>query len=67
MSSVISVSPITVLAISDTEEMGIDEFYGLFCDARQEGYLLQVPLGEVEVKKGNPNRRLIEDYSYWFW
>jgi len=23
-------------------------------------------LTEVEVGKGNPNRRLVEDYSYWF-
>lgn len=23
------------------------------------------PLDEIEVKKGNPNRRLIADYSYW--
>jgi len=25
------------------------------------------PLGELEVRKGKPNRQLIQDNSYWFW
>ena len=35
---------------------------------RQEEEVEQVcflPLDEIEVKKGSPNRRLIADYSYW--
>jgi hypothetical protein len=41
--------------------------YGLFCEARQGRRHVELPLGEVEVKKGDPNRRPVEDYSYWFW
>ncbi len=29
--------------------------------------LLTLPLGELEVKKGKPNRQLVEAYCYWFW
>ena len=41
--------------------------YGLLCEARAEGRLIEVLLGECEAKKGSPNRRLLTDYSYWFW
>jgi len=44
-----------------------DEFEGLFCTFEDDGDEGEVPLGEVEVKKGNPNRQMVEDYSYWFW
>jgi len=56
---------ITVVALADAEE--IDDMYGLFCQARQGRHPLVVPLGEVEVKEGDPNRELVADYSYWFW
>jgi hypothetical protein len=40
--------------------------YGLFCQARVRGRVIDVPLGECEAKKGNPNRQLLKDYAYWF-
>ena len=44
-----------------------DEMCGLLCEARVEGRLTEVPLGECEAKKGSPNRQLLKDYAYWFW
>jgi carbon storage regulator len=26
-----------------------------------------VPLGELEVPRGKPNRQLISDYTFWLW
>jgi hypothetical protein len=51
--------------LADADE--IDELHGLFCEARQGRQPIDVPLGQVEARKGNPNRRLVADYSYWFW
>jgi hypothetical protein len=45
----------------------MDELCGLLCEARVEGRLVEVPLGECEARKGNPNRQLLKDYAYWFW
>ena len=45
----------------------VDEMYGLLCEARAEGRLMEVPLAECEAEKGSPNRQLLKDYSYWFW
>jgi hypothetical protein len=57
---------VTVVGLLDPDDC--DETYGLLCEARQGRRLLEVPLGEIEVKKkGDANRRLVEDYSYWFW
>ncbi len=56
---------ITVLSLLDPDDFPGDE-YGLFCQARRDGERIELPLTEVEVGKGNPNRRLVEDYSYWF-
>jgi hypothetical protein len=44
-----------------------DETYGLLCEARAGGRLIEVPLGECEAGKGGANRQLLKDYSYWFW
>jgi hypothetical protein len=49
------------------DESWADEMSGLLCEARVEGRLIEVPLAECEAKKGNPNRQLLQDYSYWFW
>ena len=49
------------------DEPMIDETYGILCDARFEGQMLTLPLGELDGVKGKPNRQLIEDYCYWFW
>ncbi len=54
---------VTVLGVINPD----DDFYGLFCEVRQEKRLMEVPLGEIEGKEGNPNRQFIEDYCFWFW
>ena len=59
-------STIKITGLADPEE-ACDEMYGLLCEARVEGRLVEVPLAECEAKKGNPNRQLLKDYSYWFW
>ena len=56
---------ITVLGLLDPDEFPGDD-YGLFCQARRDSERIELPLTEVEVGKGNPNRRLVDDYSYWF-
>ena len=56
---------ITVLGLLDPGDFP-DAMYGLFCQARRDGERIELPLTEVEVGKGNPNRRLVKDYSYWF-
>ena len=65
-----SLSSLTVkiTGLSDPQgEPGIDEMYGLFCEARVEGRLTEVALSECEAKKGSTNRQLLNDYAYWFW
>lgn len=57
--------PITVRAILDPDNFPVDE-YGIFCQARRDGKRIELPLTEIEVGEGNPNRRLVDDYSYWF-
>ena len=56
---------VTVLGLLDPDEFS-DDMYGLFCQARRDSERIELPLTEVEVGKGNPNRRIVEDYSYWF-
>ncbi len=59
---------IRITGLGDPEDDPcVDEMYGLLCEARAEGRLIEVPLAECEAKKGSPNRQLLEDYSYWFW
>ena len=50
--------------ISDVPFSDPDETYGLLCEARMEGEVVTLPLGELEDAK--PNRQLIDDYCYWF-
>jgi hypothetical protein len=55
---------VKVIGLGDPdEEPMIDETYGLLCEARLEGEVVTLPLGELEDAK--PNRQLIDDYSYW--
>ena len=55
---------VKVIGLGDPdEEPMIDETYGLLCEARIEGQVVMLPLGELEDAK--PNRRLIDDYCYW--
>ncbi|MGB2820333.1 MAG: calcium-binding protein [Phycisphaerae bacterium] len=56
----------TVLGLLDADD-DLDEDYGLFCHAKQGRRILHLPLGEIEVPKGKPNRQLVADYSHWFW
>jgi len=57
--------PVKVIGLGDPdEEPMIDETYGILCEARVEGQVVTLPLGELEDAK--PNRQLIDDYCYWF-
>lgn len=57
---------VKVIGLGDPdEEPMIDETYGILCEARMERKVVALPLGELEYAK--PNRRLIDDYGYWFW
>lgn len=48
------------------EEPMIDDHYGIICEARLEGQMVNVPLGELDDAKGKPNRQMVDDYCYWF-
>ena len=59
---------VKVIGLGDPdEEPMIDDMYGILCEARHERNVVAMPLGELEVKKGKPNRQLEADYCYWFW
>jgi hypothetical protein len=58
----------TATILGDPEDdPWVDEMYGLLCQAKAGGRVIDVPLAECEAKKGSPNRQLLEDYVYWFW
>ncbi len=57
---------VTVTRLGEAEEPWVDDMYGLICQAREGRRRIDVPLCDLEVKKRNPNRRLVVDYSYWF-
>jgi uncharacterized protein YodC (DUF2158 family) len=57
-----------VLGVADTnDELMVDEHFGIFCEARLDRRVVTVPLAEVDRAKGTSNRRLVDDYNYWFW
>jgi len=56
---------VTVIGLGDTDEPVIDEMYGILCEARMEGSIVMLPLGELDDVKGKPNRQMIDDYCYW--
>lgn len=56
---------IKVVGLGDPDEPIMDEMYGILCEARLEGRVVIVPLGELDDVKGKPNRQLIADYCYW--
>lgn len=59
---------VKVIGLGDPDdEPMIDDTYGILCEARHERRVVTLPLGELEVRKGKPNRQIVEDYSYWFW
>ena len=58
---------VKVIGLGDPDdEPMIDEMYGILCEARVEGQIVTLPLGELADAKAKPNRQLIEDYGYWF-
>ena len=57
---------VKVIGLGDPDdEPMIDDMYGILCEARMEGQIVDLPLGELD--EVTPNRRLIRDYCYWFW
>ena len=59
---------VQVISLGDPDdEAMIEDMYGILCAAKHERRRLTVPVGELEVPQGKPNRQLIEDYGYWFW
>lgn len=59
---------IKVLGLGDADgEPMIDDNRGILCDARMEGDLVTLPLSKIDEVRGSQNRRLIDDYRYWFW
>jgi len=56
---------VKIIGFGDPDEPMIDEMYGILCEARMEGRLVTLPLGELDNVKGKQNRELIEDYCYW--
>jgi hypothetical protein len=55
--------PLTIQRLLDPKEYDLDE-EGLLCEARSPDGPFDIPLSEVEG--GGENRRLVEDYAYWF-
>jgi len=55
---------VTGLGDPDDEPM-IDDMYGILCEARHERRVVTLPLDELELRKRDCNRQLVEDYSYW--
>ena len=55
--------PLTIQRLLDPKECEIDE-EGLLCEARSRQGPFDIPLSEVEG--GGENRKLVEDYGYWF-
>ncbi len=57
----------TISGLADPQEGGIDEGYGLAGSGRTpDGEGIEFPLDDIELGKKYPNRRLLDDYSYWF-
>jgi hypothetical protein len=56
---------LTVHRLIDPNEGGLEEDEGLLCEARDRQTTLTIPLSELNDAVGN--RKLVEDYGYWFW
>ena len=55
--------PLTIQRLLDPKDCDLDE-EGLLCEARSRQGPFDIPLSEVEG--GGENRKLVEDYCYWF-
>jgi hypothetical protein len=55
-----------VTGLIDPEGNSLMEEDGLICAAHDRDEEIEFPLGEIEVKKKDPNFKLVSDYSHWF-
>src|SRR5271167_1948166 len=56
---------LTVSRLIDPKQSELEEEERLLCEARDRQASFTVPLSELEDAVGN--RKLVEDYGYWFW
>jgi hypothetical protein len=59
---------VNILELLDPDEFPADEC-GLLCGARSDKAYVMLPLIDIKLTKGNqgnPNKGLVEDFSYWF-
>ncbi len=56
---------LTVHRLIDPKEYELDEEEGLLCEAREREKPFPFPLAELDDAVGN--RKLVQDYGYWFW
>ena len=59
-------STMTVTGLLDPEREPPTSEDGLICTGQIGDEETEFPLSEIEVKKKNPNARLVSDYAYWF-
>ena len=57
----------TVVELLDPSKYLGDEYDGIFCTIRKDGFEVNLPLIELHVPQGSLHFQLIEDYWYWFW
>jgi hypothetical protein len=56
---------LTIHRLIDLKEYELDDEEGLLCEARDRQASFTVPLSELKDAVGN--RKLVDDYGYWFW
>ena len=57
----------TVTGLLDPDERGgLSVEDGLVCTGRDRDEEIEFPLCDIEVKKKDPNFKLVSDYAYWF-
>ena len=57
---------VIVTGLLDPAEHILIEEDGLICTGRDRDEAIEFPLCEIEVKKKDPNFKLVSDYAYWF-
>lgn len=57
---------LAVTGLADPEVERLDDEYGLIGKGHDQGRVIRVPLDEIEVKKKDPNAKLVADYACWF-
>jgi hypothetical protein len=58
-------SSLTVHRLPDPKEYDLDEEDGIFCEDRNREGPFDIPLAKLD-EAGSGNRKLVEDYGYWF-